>query len=137
MSGTAPPPLSPELDELAAAFYQECGKGRLCFQRCSSCGRWRHLPRHLCAACGSAEWAWAPSSGRGRIHSWTVTHRTPHPVFAASVPYAVVVVEMDEGVRLVSGLRGLDPAALALDLPVRVELEPATGGMAVPWFRPA
>lgn len=128
--------LHPEMDELAAAFYAECGRGRLSFQRCSDCDRWRHLPRQRCGRCGSAAWAWTPSSGLGRIVSWTVTHKPLHPAFADQVPYAVVIVELEEGVRMVSGLRGLEPDQLALDLPVRVVFETVDETRAVPFFGP-
>jgi hypothetical protein len=131
------PRLPSELDELAAAFYAECGKGRLAFQRCTDCGAWRHLPRWGCPSCGSGAWEWAPSSGRGRVYSWTVTQRPMLPGLSLPIPYVVAVIELEEGVRMVAGLRGIDPAALALDLPVAVELEPAGDGMAVPWFRVA
>jgi hypothetical protein len=134
----APTPiLSDELDPLAEQFYAECARGRLCFQRCSACRTWRHLPRHACAACGSTAWRWEPSGGRGRVHSWTVTHRAPHPAFAGATPYVVAIVELEEGVRLVAGLRGVAPGALRLDLPVAVELVAVSETAAVPFFRPA
>jgi uncharacterized OB-fold protein len=59
-----------------------------------------------------------------------------HPSFAQEVPYAVVLVELEEGVRMVSGLRGLPPEELELDLPVEVELEPISEKIALPYFRP-
>jgi hypothetical protein len=90
----------------------------------------------MCARCGSWNWQWQPSSGQGRIYTWTVTHQPLHPAFADAIPYAVVVVELDEGVRLVSGLRELAVGDLRLDLPVEVILEPVSEGMALPFFRP-
>ena len=126
----------PNPDGLNADFYAHCAKGTLCFQRCKSCGTWRHLPRDMCAKCGSPEWEWSPSSGLGRIYSWTVTHRALHPAFAGDVPYAVVIVELEEGVRMVSGLRGLPPEKLELDLPVEVELERVSDEVAIPYVRP-
>jgi hypothetical protein len=126
----------PSPEGLAAEFYAHCADGRLCFQRCTGCGAWRHPPRHGCARCGSADWEWAESGRRGRVHSWTVTHQSPYPPFAADVPYAVAVVELDEGVRLVSRLRGVPFDRIALDLPVEIELEPVGERLAVPWARP-
>jgi len=134
MSATAKPYLSPEMDELAVQFYAECAKGRLCFQRCRACNAWRHLPRYGCAVCGSTDWEWAPSTGRGRVFSWTVTHQAPFPGFAT--PYIVAVIELEEGVRMAAGLRDVDPAELRLDLPVELDLEPVTETAAVPFFRP-
>lgn len=127
------PMLSNEMDPLAAAFYEACARGRLHFQRCGACRAWRHLPRHTCAACGSATWNWEASSGRGRLFSWTVTHQAPMP--GVSTPYVVAVVETDEGVRLAAGLLDADPGSLRLDLPVAVELVPVSDAAAVPFFR--
>ncbi len=128
-------PLPDPGDALTEQFYSHCARGELRFQRCTSCGMWRHLPRFLCARCGSSDWSWERSSGRGRIFSWTVTHQPMHPAFAAEVPYVTVIVEMDEGVRLVSRLRDLAGAELVLDLPVLVDFEPVTGAIALPYFR--
>lgn len=128
--------IAPRAEGLNAEFYAECARGRLAFQRCSDCGTWRHPPRTMCARCGSWNWQWQPSSGQGRIYTWTVTHQPLHPAFADAIPYAVVVVELDEGVRLVSGLRELAVGDLRLDLPVEVILEPVSEGMALPFFRP-
>jgi hypothetical protein len=118
-----------------AEFYAFLARGELRLQRCSACGAWRHPPRHRCAACGSLDASWEPASRRGRVFTWTVTHRPVDPAFTP--PYAVVVVELDEGPRLVGNLRGLDPADLALDLPVVVEIEPAGDAVGLLWFRPA
>ncbi len=127
----------PDPEGLNAEFYQHCARGELRFQRCSECNAWRHLPRFMCAQCGSVRWTWAPASGRGKIFTWTVTHQAMHPAFAGDVPYAVVVVELEEGVRMVSALRGVSPADLQLGLPVRVEFEPVSEGVALPVFRAA
>lgn len=129
----APKPLN-ALDE---QFFANCAEERLCFQRCASCDAWRHLPRSMCARCGSDTWAWQPSSGRGRLFSWTVCHQSVLPEFADQVPYIVAVVELEEGVRMVSALRGVTPEELALDLPLAVAFETLPEGGALPVFRPA
>jgi uncharacterized OB-fold protein len=122
------------MDALAVQFYAECAKGRLHFQRCKACNTWRHLPRHGCAACGSPAWEWAPSTGRGRLFSWTVTHQAPFPGFAT--PYIVAVIELEEGIRMAAGLLDASPAQLRLDLPVELEMVPVSETSAVPFFRP-
>lgn len=119
---------------LNAEFYAWCARGELRFQRCSSCGMWRHPPRFLCAACGSGDWTWERSAGRGRVFSWTVTHQQLDP--AREVPYAVVVAEMDEGPRLVGNLRGIEPSELRLDLPVEVVFERVSETVALTHFGP-
>jgi uncharacterized OB-fold protein len=134
MTAPATPRLTADLDELAAQFYAACAKGRLCFQRCRACQTWRHLPRHACNACGSTDWDWSPSSGRGRVFSWTVTH--PAPVPGIPTPDVVAVVETEEGVRLAAGLRDVAIDAVALDMQVEVELVPVNEAAAVPFFHP-
>ena len=120
---------------LNAELYAHWARGELRLQRCSNCSTWRHPPRFLCANCGSARFRWKPAAGRGRVFSWTVTHRAVDPAFEP--PYAIVVVELAEGPRLVGSIVGLDPAALALDLEVVVELEAVSDTIALVTFRPA
>ncbi len=119
---------------LNAEFYAWCARGELRLQRCTACGTWRHPPRFLCAACGSAEWSWEPATGRGRIFSWTVTHQAFFP--DREVPYAIVVAELDEGPRLVGNLRGIAIDELALDLPVQVVFEAVSETVALTHFGP-
>ncbi|HEX6311725.1 MAG TPA: Zn-ribbon domain-containing OB-fold protein [Acidimicrobiia bacterium] len=137
MTGGAPPRALPSPVGLAADWYALLAAGELRFQRCTGCGRWRHPPRHLCPDCGSGGWEWARVSGHGTVFSWTVTHQALHPAFADALPYAVVVVELDEGVRVVSGTRGIEPADLHLDLPVQAEVEPVNDAVGLVYFRPA
>ena len=126
----------PRAEGLNREFYDQLGSGKLHFQRCDACQTWRHPPRYHCGACGSDRWSWQPSSGRGAVHSWTVTHEALHPLFKDWVPYAVVVVALEEGPRLVSHLRGVEPGALALDLPVRVALERVSDDYHLHHFEP-
>jgi uncharacterized OB-fold protein len=65
-----------------------------------------------------------------------VTHQAVHPAYADDVPYALIVVEMDEGVRMVSSLRELAPADLELELPVEVVYERRSETITLPCFRP-
>jgi hypothetical protein len=119
---------------LNAEFYAHCAAGELRFQRCTACAVWRHPPRARCAACGSDSWDWALASGRGEVFSWTITHRPLDPGFADEVPYAVVIVETEEGPRLVGNLRGIDNRELVLGLPVRVVFETVADGVALTQF---
>jgi len=131
---TVPRPL-PALQGLTGQFYDFCRQGELRFQRCDDCGRWRHVPREICAGCGSFQWTWTRASGRGRVFTWTVAARAMHPAFAADAPYAAVVVEMEEGVRLASQMVDCPPDALAIDMPVEVVFVPVTDEVTLPRFR--
>jgi uncharacterized protein len=106
-------------------------------QRCAACGKVRHYPRPVCDACYSMRIAWFDASGRGRVHSWTTTHHAFHPGFKTDLPYTLVTVDLDEGVRMNAQLRNLDPAELRVGRPVRVAFESATDGLTLPVFVPA
>ena len=125
----------PELEGLAKEFYAHCQRGELHFQRCDGCGAWRHVPREMCPDCGSWSWTWARSSGRGRIFSWTVVERALHPAFQDACPYAPAVIEMEEGVRLLSQVVDCPPEELEIDLPVEVVFEDVTAEVTLPKFR--
>jgi uncharacterized OB-fold protein len=125
----------PLIEGLAGEFYGWCKQHELRFQRCSSCETWRHVPRAMCAKCGSFEWEWAPSSGRGTVFTWTVAARAMHPAFADDAPYAAAVIEMDEGVRLVSRVTDCPPDDLAIGMPVEVVFENVTPEITLPMFR--
>jgi uncharacterized OB-fold protein len=129
-----PRPL-PQLQGLTREFYDWCGKGELRFQRCVACEAWRHVPREMCPTCGSFEWSWNPSTGRGKVYSWTTVERPMHPAFARAAPYAVVVVEMEEGVRIASSVVDRDPRKLAIGLPVIVVFDQVVDGVTLPAFR--
>lgn len=119
-----------------AAFYAHCARGELHFQRCEQCAGWRHPPRPMCPLCHSGRWEWLAATGRGRLHSWTIVHQAFHPAFAPDVPYAILLGEMKEGVRLIARLSKRDApnVRLALDLPLQVEFEAVSNEIALPIF---
>ena len=126
----------PRMRGPAKEFYAFCKQHELHFQRCTDCGTWRHIPRDMCAKCGSFSWEWAKSSGRGKVFSWTTAYQPMHPAFT-EVPYSAVVVEMEEGVRLVSWVVDTKPEELQLDMPVEVIFDDVTPEVTLPKFRRA
>ena len=115
-------------------FWDGLLAGKLVLQSCGSCGRIRHYPRPICPACSSFEVRWVEASGRGRVHSWTVTHHPFHPGFKGEVPFTLVTVDLTEGVRMQAPLRGADGRALAIGMPVRLVVERPTPDLALPAF---
>ena len=127
----------PKMRGFAAEFYAYCKQHELRFQRCASCGTWRHVPRDMCAQCGSFEWEWAKSSGKGKLFSWTTAMQPMLPQFADLVPYSPVVVELEEGVRMLSWLTDVKDDDLKLDLPVEVMFDDVTPEVTLPKFKRA
>ena len=119
----------------AAEFYKFCKAHELRFQRCTDCSAWRHIPRDMCAKCGSFNFEWARSSGKGTVFSWTVAAQPFVPQFAPLVPYAPVVIELEEGVRMVSWVTDIKPDELALGIPVEVMFDDVTPEVTLHKFR--
>jgi uncharacterized OB-fold protein len=132
-----PEPRIPTPEGLNAEFYAHAQEGVLHLQQCADCGRFRQPPRYRCAACSSAATAWVASPGRGTLFAWTVTHFPFDRGWASEVPYVTVVVELDEGVRLVGAADGLAPGDLRLGLPLVASVDPRGEGFAFISFGPA
>lgn len=79
--------------------------GRLCIQRCGGCGRWRHPPRRFCPACFSGTSSFAPVAGVGTVVSYAISHRSLDPEWQAVAPFVTLVVELDEGPRVLATSR--------------------------------
>ena len=100
MNATVPTPRpTPPASELSRPYWEAAQQGRLVLQCCAACGLTRHYPRLLCSRCHSDQCVWKPASGRGTVHSWTVSHHAFHPSFIPELPYTLVTVDLEEGVR--------------------------------------
>ena len=126
-------PIPKPIDPINAEFWQSLQDGVLRMQRCTACGKFRHLPRYMCASCGSNKYEWAPVSTMGSLYSWTVTHQIFHPAF--EVPFTVAVVEFPEGVRMVSHLLDAKVEDLKLGASVKVEFKTVGEDFQTPVFR--
>ncbi|MGV4981762.1 bifunctional MaoC family dehydratase N-terminal/OB-fold nucleic acid binding domain-containing protein [Streptomyces sp. NRAIS4] len=119
-----------------AGFWQGVAEHRLLIQRCTDCGTLRHPWLPGCNACGCLDWDTVEAIGEGTVHSYVVMHHPPFPAF--DPPYAVGLVELTEGVRMVSNVTGVPYDKVRIGLPVRVEFrtyEDAEGALVLPVFR--
>jgi uncharacterized protein len=126
----------PDLSGPMKAFWEAAKRHRLVVQRCLGCGAHRFPARDLCSRCLSREVDWVPVSGRGSIFTWAVMHQVYHPGFADAVPYAVVVVELEEGARLISNLVDCPTADIRAGMPVEAVFDDVTAEATLPKFRP-
>ncbi|MEV6051663.1 bifunctional MaoC family dehydratase N-terminal/OB-fold nucleic acid binding domain-containing protein [Streptomyces sp. NPDC052107] len=119
-----------------AGFWQGVAEHKLLIQRCTDCGTLRHPWLPGCNACGCLDWDTFEASGEGTVHSYVVMHHPPFPAFEP--PYAVGLIELAEGVRLVSNVIGVPYDKVRIGLPVRVVFrtyEDAEGALVLPAFR--
>lgn len=119
-----------------AEFFEGAKHGRLIVQKCADCGTLRFPPREICANCLGTRATWAPVSGRGEVYSYNIMHQVYHPGFIAEVPYAVVVVKLEEGLKFVSNLVGIKPHEIRSGMPVEATFEKLSDNVWLPKFRP-
>jgi hypothetical protein len=113
-------------------FWDGVVEGRLLLQACAACGRLRHPPVPRCGDCGSLERTTREASGRGTVHAWILSH---HPTEPDAAPRIVVLVDLDEGVRLVSNLVDAGADEVANGMAVEVCYR-TCDGVVLPQFRP-
>ena len=118
-------------------FWDSLQERAMRLQSCADCGKVRHYPRPVCDSCHSMEVEWVRASGKGKVHSWTISHHPFHPGFMADLPMTLVTVELEEGVRMCAQMRDVRPDQLRIDMPVELGYEAATADLTLPVFRPA
>ena len=115
-------------------FFDAAKRHELVVQRCRGCGAHRFPAREICSTCLSRDAEWVKVSGEGEIFSYNVMHQVYHPGFADEVPYAVVVVKLQEGAKMNSNLKGIAPDAIKIGMPVRVVFEDVSDEVTLPKF---
>jgi len=129
--------LAPKPTPETMHYWEGTAKGELRIQRCNTCHDAYFYPRLSCPSCSSTDVSWIEASGRARLHTYLISHY-PAPGFADDVPYAIAIVELEEGPRMMTNIVGIEntPEALELDMNLEVTFEPR-GDYSVPVFRPA
>jgi uncharacterized OB-fold protein len=124
----------PEPTEISQGFWDAARRHELVAQRCDDCNAWRHYPQLRCPSCLSGDWHWAPLSGSGIVHTFTVTHQAFHPEWKDRVPYAIAVIELEEGIRMVTDVRGEDVGLLRIGARVEVGFDDVDPEVTLPRF---
>ena len=119
-----------------APFWEACKVQRLLLQQCRACGHIQFYPRSICTACMSDQLEWSAARGTGTVYSYSTVYRALVPGFEDDVPYVVAMIELDEGVRLLSQVIYCEPEEVFIGLRVSVTFEEARDGVVLPKFRP-
>ncbi|MEJ2723045.1 MAG: Zn-ribbon domain-containing OB-fold protein [Deltaproteobacteria bacterium] len=117
-------------------FWDGCREHELRFQRCWECGHVRWPPSTFCPKCHSGAHDMITASGKGRVFTFAVYHQAHHPAFRDEVPYVVAVVELEEGVRLLSNIVGCRHDEVRCEMPVEVTWEDLSEEFSLPQFKP-
>jgi hypothetical protein len=117
-------------------FWEGTRARELRLQRCENCATVYFPPRPFCPGCGSREVSVFVASGRATLDSYVISHR-PHPAFEP--PYAIALVKLEEGPRLMTNIVDCaqTPEALQLDMPLEVTFVEQSAEITLPLFRPA
>ena len=108
------------------AFHQlELDAGRFLIQRCTACAKHVYFPRESCPHCGSGALEWAAPQGTGTVYAVTTVRRKP----AEGGDLNVSLIDLDEGVRLMSRVENLPPGTVRIGQRVqaRVQLKEGRG----------
>src|SRR5690606_23031002 len=116
----------------AELYYRtQLDQGNFVIQRCSACSEAIFYPRMVCPHCGGADLQWFAPSGRGTVYSTTVVRRKPED----GGDYNVALIDLEEGVRMMSRVEGLPPENVRIDMPVKAAIADCPTGKLVV-FRP-
>ncbi len=133
---TEPSRFEPPLTEEAEPFWEATRREELLLPWCTHCDRPFWYPRPVCPACLRPDVEWRQASGRGEVYAVSVMHRSGNPQMDDRVPYTVALVDLAEGVRMMSNVVGTDPDAVEVGMPVTVCWEPLSDGRNLPQFEP-
>ncbi|MFI9828443.1 bifunctional MaoC family dehydratase N-terminal/OB-fold nucleic acid binding domain-containing protein [Streptomyces sp. NPDC051913] len=128
-----PPRPRPVVNRDNAGFWEGVRERRLLIQRCTGCSTLRHPWLPGCATCGHPGWDTVEASGTGQVHSYVVMHHPPFPAF--DPPYAVALIELTEGVRMISNVIGVPYEEVRIGMPVRLEFKAYDEELVLPVFR--
>jgi uncharacterized OB-fold protein len=126
---------APPLSDRSRPYWLSGAEGVLKLATCQACGFRLHPPKPICPRCRSRDIAFAPVSGRGRIHAWTINRYPWNPRLPPPYVIADVELEEQEGLLILSNIVDCPLEALRVGLPVQVAFEQA-GEAFVPVFRP-
>ena len=127
----------PKPSPLTRPFWEGAREGVLMLPRCRDCNRVHWYPRHICPFCHSMNLEWIEGSGKGRLHTFAVQVRA-FGGWAEEVPFVTAYIDLDEGDRMVTVLRGVDPKKpqdIKIGSRVQVEFEQADDTTFIPFWR--
>jgi len=126
--------LRPPMGHDNAWWWDAVGRGILPIQKCNACGELYHPPRPMCGACRSQDMGFVESTGQGSVHTFTVIR---HPQFPGyDFPIVAALIELEEGVRMMSNVVECDPADVHIGMAVEGFIHEDEDGFKLPLFRP-
>jgi uncharacterized OB-fold protein len=111
-------------------FYKYLTQGKLMAGKCTKCGKIHLPPRPLCDNCYSQQFEWLEISGQGKLLTYSVIHIAPQQ-FQALAPYAVGIVELENGLKIPGMIQGATEEQLKIGMELAIDF--GTCSTAQPW----
>lgn len=117
-------------------YWDAAKEHRLTVQQCDDCGALRFPPVASCRACLSPRTTWTDLSGRGTVWSFILMHQLYYQGFADEIPYPIAVIELEQGLRVLTNLVDIAHEDIRIGMPVEVVFDDVTPEVTLPKFRP-
>ena len=127
----------PAIQPWTEEFWKATKKHKLLIQECSDCKEKIFYPRKACPECWSSNLGWSEASGKAKVYTYTVTMDMVEPKFAPDLPYVLALVDLEDGIRMMTRIVECDPEDVEIGMDVEVVFEDITDEIALPMFRPA
>ena len=104
--------------------------------KCGDCGHLRFPPQLMCPNCTSVNTEWIKLSGKGKVYTWTVVYPPVLPAFENVTPYNVIMVQLDEDLKMISSIVDCENDDIEIGMPVEVLFDKVSDDITLPRFRP-
>jgi len=131
-----PARFEPVATDVSQPFWDATREQRLLLQWCTDCEQPIFYPRAACPTCLGSSMEWRPASGRGEVYAVTVDHRPQITTRRTEEMFAVALITLEEGVRMMSNVVGCAPEDVTVGMKVSVTWEPLSDGRHLPQFAP-
>jgi uncharacterized OB-fold protein len=124
----------PVVDDESEPFWKGCKEHKLMIQKNASTGKLFFYPRAIAPGDPKAKVEWVQVSGKGKVHTFTVIRQNVAPGFRDELPYIVAIIDLDEGVQMMSNIVGTPPEQVTIGMPVKVQFEDVNEEISLPKF---
>ena len=125
----------PQPTQWSKPFWEGCRKHEFLVQKCQDCHKYIFYPKMFCPDCLSSNLEWVKSSGKGKVYSYMVVYSYQPTEFEENLPYVVAIIELEEGIRLMSNVIGCSPETVKCDMKVGVVFDDVTEEVTLPKFK--
>lgn len=116
-------------------FWKGAKEEKILIQRCQDCGSTQFYPRPSCNQCLSDQMMWIEACGRGIVYTYTINHLPANPFMKDKTPYAVAIVQLDEGIKMMANIIDSPLDQIQVGAPVEVVFEKANEEITLPQFK--